>query len=812
MEEYIETALAAGHIQPSTSPAAAGFFFVGKKDGGLRPCIDYRGLNAITVPYPYPLPLVPAALEQLRGARIFTKLDLRSAYKLVRIREGDEWKTTFHTTHGHYEYRVMPFGLTNASAVFQALINGVFQDLLGKGVIAYINDILVYSKSLEEHVLHVQEVLSRLQHHHLYVKLEKCEFHRSTVTFLGYVISQRGVEMDMVKVRAVTDWPAPTTVRELQRFLGFTNFYRRFIRNYSSVAGPLTSLLRGKPKRLAWTDQARAAFQQLKESFTSAPILRHPDPDLPFVVEVDASSNGLGAVLSQRHGEPGKLHPCAYYSQKLTVAECNYDVGNRELLAIKAALEEWRHWLEGAHHPFQVLTDHHNLEYLRGAKRLNPRQARWALFFTRFRFTGIRDHPVESTRIEPILPVTAILAPVQWNLMEEIQRTHTNKPPPASCPPNRIFVPPQFRLQVMQWVHEAPSSGHPGIQKSTQLVRHRFWWLSLTSDVEEHVWACSTCAQTRTSHQLPEGLLEPLPIPQRPWSHLSVDFLTDLPDSGGHTAVLVVVDRFSKGCKLIPLKGLPSAMQTAEALFLHVFWNFDLLKDIVLDAIHFPGAERLNQEIGRFLRSYCSREQQRWSEFLPWAEYAQNSLTHSSTGITPFQCVLGYQPPLFPWAGEPSDVPAVEDWYQRSQEVWERVHVRLQRAVRRQRIQADRRRRPHPSYWMGQLVWLSTRNLRLKLPCRKLSPSSPFNGKGTGWRGATSTAGRRGVSGVSGVGPPGFQAGSITHSVPHGLGGLRRRGAVVGGRPRHPRPFADGGLPSRPPKQTGTAPQGASTA
>ncbi|KAK3547073.1 hypothetical protein QTP86_009905 [Hemibagrus guttatus] len=386
MEEYIETALAAGHIQPSTSPAAAGFFFVGKKDGGLRPCIDYWGLNAITVPYPYPLPLVPAALEQLRGARIFTKLDLRSAYNLVRIKKGDEWKTAFHTTHGHYEYWVMPFGLTNAPAVFQALINGVFQDLLGKWVITYIDDILVHSASLEEHVLHIWEVLSWLQQHHLYVKLEKCEFHRPTVTFLGYVVSRRGVEMDAVKVRTVTDWPAPTTVRELQCFLGFTNFYRRFIRNYSSVAGPLTSLLRGKPKRLTWTDQARVAFQQLKDCFTTAPILRHPDPDLPFVVEVDASSSGLGAVLSQSHGGPGKLHPCAFYSRKFTTAEANYDVGNRELQVIKVALEEWRHWLEGARHPFQVLTDHRNLEYLRGAKHLNPCQARWALFFTRFRF------------------------------------------------------------------------------------------------------------------------------------------------------------------------------------------------------------------------------------------------------------------------------------------------------------------------------------------------------------------------------------------------------------------------------------------
>ncbi|KAK3575262.1 hypothetical protein QTP86_023383 [Hemibagrus guttatus] len=469
MDDYIEGALAAGHIWPSTSPAAAGFFFIGKKDGGLCPCIDYRGLNAITVRYPYPLPLVPAALEQLRGARVFTKLDLRSAYKLVHIREGDEWKTAFHTTHGHYEYCVMPFGLTNAPAVFQALINGVFQDFLGKGVIAYINDILVYSASMEDHVCQVWEVLARLQRHHLYVKLEKCEFHRTTVTFLGYVISRQGVEMDVGKVRAVTEWPAPATVRELQWFLGFANFYWRFIRNYSSVAGPLTSLLRGKPKRLTWTDQARAAFQQHKNCFIMAPILRHPDPDQPFVVE-------------------------------LTATEVNYDLGNRELLAIKAALEEWHHWLEGACDPFQVLTDHRNLEYLRGAKRLNPRQARWALFFTRFLFT-VSYHPGskngkadalsrqfeatnESGQPDLILPATAVLAPVQWDLVKEIQRAHADEPPPTSCPPHKLFVPQQFRPQVMQWVHEAPSSGHPGTHRSTQLISRRFWWPSLGSDVE----------------------------------------------------------------------------------------------------------------------------------------------------------------------------------------------------------------------------------------------------------------------------------------------------------------------------------------
>ncbi|KAK3559763.1 hypothetical protein QTP86_020740 [Hemibagrus guttatus] len=274
----------------------------------------------------------------------------------------------------------------------------------------------------------------------------------------------------------------------------------------------------------------------------------------------------------------------------------------------------------------------------------------------------------------------------------------------------------------MQWVHKAPSSGHPGIRRSIQLARCRFWWSSLGTDVERYIQACLTCAQSWASCQLLEGLLEPLLTPQCPWSHLSVDFLTDLPDLGGFTMVMVVVDRFSKGCKLIPLKGPPTAMQTAEALFQHVFRNFSLPEDIVSDwgpqfTSHVWGslcaqlgigislssgyhpqsngkAEQLNQKIGRFLRSYCSREQQRWSEFLPWVEYAQNSLTHSSMGLTPFQCVLGYQPPLFPWSGEPSDIPAMEEWSCLSQE----------------------------------RVWLSTRNLRLKLPCRKLSPKfvGPF--------------------------------------------------------------------------------------
>ncbi|KAI2664083.1 Transposon Tf2-6 polyprotein [Labeo rohita] len=693
MEDYITEALDSGFIRPSTSPAAAGFFFVEKKDGGLRPCIDYRGLNNVTVKFHYPLPLVPPALEQLREATIYTKLDLRSAYNLIRIREGDEWKTAFLTTRGHYEYQVMPYGLANSPAVFQCFINEIFKDLLNKYVIAYIDDILVYSKSAEEHVHHVRTVLTRLLKNQLYVKAEKCEFHVPQTSFLGYHISHQGVKMDTAKVQAVTEWPQPSTVKELQRFLGFANFYRRFIRDYSMVAAPLTSLLKGKPSKLTWTKLASQAFAALKERFTSAPILKHPDPNLPFIVEVDASDCGIGAVLSQRHGHPSKLYPCAFFSRKLTAAECNYDA----------------------------------------AKRLNPRQARWALFFTRFQFTVTyrpgnkngkadalsrrHDPPVDHQSPEPILPPTVILAPISWDIMEEIQREQQHDPPPTNCPPTKHYVPQTLRTRVIQWVHSSLSSGHPGISRTLRLVRNSFWWPSMTKDITTYVKACSLCAQSKTPKQLPSGLLHPLPIPQRPWSHLSIDFVTDLPLSNEFTTILVTIDRFSKSCRLIPLKGLPTAMETALALFHNVFRIYGLPEDIVSDrgtqftsqvwkefckqldinvsltSGYHPQAngqvERLNQEIGRYLRTYCNREQHRWPEFLPWAEYAQNSLTHSSTGLTPFQCVLGFQPPMFPWSGEPSSVPSVDDWIQRSERVWDSAHVHLQRAIRTQEIQAN---------------------------------------------------------------------------------------------------------------------------
>ncbi|KAG1930726.1 hypothetical protein F2P79_022123, partial [Pimephales promelas] len=342
----------------------------------------------------------------------------------------------------------MPFGLSNSPSVFQAFVNEIFWDMLHQRVIVYSDDILIYSDSLEEHVQDVRSVLKRLIDNQLYAKVSKCEFHRTRISLLGYIISANGVLMDDSKVSAVGNWPQPSSVKELQRFLSFANFYRRFIRNFSVTAAPLTSLLQGGGKYFKWTAECTAAFAQLKERFTSAPILRHPDPEKEFIIEVDASNTGVRVILSQRFGDPAKMFPCAFYSRKLNSAERNYDVGDCELLAMKSAFEEWRHWLEGARQSFTALTDHRNLEYIRPGSQNGKADALSRLF----------DGPSERSKPEPIVPTTLIVAPVQWDIISEITAALSNHPAPPECPADRLFVPPDLRHRVLQCVHCTPSA------------------------------------------------------------------------------------------------------------------------------------------------------------------------------------------------------------------------------------------------------------------------------------------------------------------------------------------------------------------
>jgi len=294
------------------------------------------------------------------------------------MKEGDEWKTAFRTRYGLFEFQVMPFGLTNAPSTFQDMMNHVLSDMLDVGVLAYMDDILVYADTEEGHDRTVKEVLKRLQNNGLAISPEKCVWKATEVEFLGYIIGRNGIRMSDDKVQAVLNWKTPGSLTGIQSFLGFANFYRRFILNYSRVARPLTELTKKESgKEWGWNQEAEAAFRELKNRFTTAPILAHFNPQKPVIIETDASDFALGAVLSQRNNE-GWLHPVAFHSRKFQPAEINYEIHDKELMAIVDAFKHWRRYCEGATHQVQVFSDHHNLEYFTTTKVLNRRQARWA--------------------------------------------------------------------------------------------------------------------------------------------------------------------------------------------------------------------------------------------------------------------------------------------------------------------------------------------------------------------------------------------------------------------------------------------------
>ncbi|KAJ9567011.1 hypothetical protein OSB04_002977 [Centaurea solstitialis] len=531
LSNQLQELLDKGFIRPSSSPWGAPVLFVKNKDGSFRMCIDYRELNKITIKNRYPLPRIDDLFDQLQGATYFSKIDLRSGYHQMRVREEDIAKTAFRTRYGHYEFLVMPFGLTNAPAVFMDLMNRVCRPYLDKFVIVFIDDILIYSQSKEDHEQHLRSILELLKAEELYAKFSKCEFWIREVHFLGHVVNKEGIHVDPAKIEAIKKWEAPKTPTEIRQFLGLAGYYRRFIANFSKIAQPLTALTQ-KDKKFIWGEKQEEAFQVLKHKLCNAPILALPEGTDNFVVYCDASHQGLGCVLMQNE------KVIAYASRQLKVHEKNYTTHDLELGAVVFALKILRHHLYGT--KCTIFTDHKSLQHILDQKMLNMRQRRWVELLSDYD-CEIKYHPGKANvvadalsrkkRVKPtrtramgVLVQTSLKSQILEaqrealmadNLKKEtlhgIEKEFEEKVHGVCYFKGRIWIPrvEQLRKMIMDEAHQSRYSIHPGSDKMYKGLKEHYWWPGMKKDIATNIHfmilaviARSTGYSHRSKHSL----------------------------------------------------------------------------------------------------------------------------------------------------------------------------------------------------------------------------------------------------------------------------------------------------------------------
>ena len=774
IKKQLTELLEKGLVQPSKSPFGAPILMVKKKDGTLRMCIDYRALNAITIKNRYPLPRVDELFDRLQGAKYFSKIDLRSGYWQIRIHPDDVPKTAFRTRYGHFEWLVLPMGLTNAPATFMHLMHEIFRPFLDDFVIVFLDDILIYSKNLIDHRRHLRTVLDVLRQNKLYAKKSKCDFFRDHIEFLGHRIDREGIHMMDDKVKAIREWPTPKSIDDIRCFLGTIGYYRKFIKNFSKIAAPMNELLK-KDKSFIWSEVEENAFRNLIEATVTAPTLILPDPKLPYVLTADACGYGIGASLMQDQGRG--LQPIAFMSKKLSAAELKYPNHERELLALYRALKEWRHYVYGSE--FTLRTDHRNLIWLCNQKHLSSRQVHWIQFFQEFQgvlpieyYAGKLNQVADGLSRRPdhqpelIKEMNLISVAIHTDqLLEEIREAikhdstiedilrHPRRHPHINLKNDliywkgtRLYIPndDKLRAKIFHECHDTPISGHLGTAKTTELITKYFYWPGIQEEIKQYVKTCNSCQRNKPSHQVPTGLLQPLPISDSLWSDISMDLITQLPKSlNGNDCIVVFVDRLSKQFHAIPTKTNISAVELVSIFFREVVRHHGIPSTIVSDrdprfTAHFwrtvfemlhtklamstsfhpqtdGQTERANRTIEDILRSYVNSLQDDWDEYLPFAEIAYNKSIQASTGFSPYYLNTGRDlPTLLTHAIKnatevKNEAAAVK--VQRWSEALEKAKENIQKAQERQITYADEHRRDF-SFEVGDRVLLSTANLR----------------------------------------------------------------------------------------------------
>ena len=783
VRSHIQKLLAAGIIKESRSPYASPIVVVRKKSGAVRMCIDYRTLNSRTIPDQYTTPRIDEALDCLAGSKWFSVLDLRSGYYQIAMKEEDKEKTAFICPLGFYEFERMPQGITGAPATFQRLMEKAVGDMNLLQVLVYLDDLIIFGKTLEEHESRLLKVLDRLREVGLKISLDKCVFCQTKVKYVGHIVSADGVATDPSKVEAVANWPQPTTLKTLRSFLGFCGYYRRFVNNYSAVVRPLTELTKGyaptqkgrkptkeksvylderEPFGERWSQECTDAFENIKHCLTNAPVLAFADPSKPYVLHVDASLAGLGAVLYQHY--PEGLRPVAFASRKLSSSERNYPIHQLEFLSLKwAIVEKFHDYLYGAR--FTVRTDNNPLTYVLTSAKLNAHGHRWLSDLSVYNFdiiyrpgknnidadllsrmepreedtdwksisqsgvksicqqVGVLGSPQDSPRYveqlgaspECVPDVYAFPTRVQLNTLGQLSRQelilaqgqdpvigltinavkqgkwpddvesnpeisamkrqmgklvmedgllHRLSQNQSGEQSRQLVLPAEFRPVVLKSLHD--DLGHLGAERTTDMIRNRFYWPKMAASVEQYVRNCGECILRKA----PAHKAAPLHqiVSNGPLDLVCIDFLSMEPDSKGISNVLVITDHFTRYAQAFPSKnqkaltvakilvekyfvhyGLPTRIHSDQGRDFESRLIKELLKIMGIRKSRTtpyhpqgdPQPERFNRTLLSMLGTLNQEKKRQWSQHVVHLVHAYNSTTSDATGYSPYFLMFG---------------------------------------------------------------------------------------------------------------------------------------------------------------------------
>lgn len=701
LNQEIDQMLKLKVIEPSQSPWCSPLWLVRKSSGEVRVCFDGRKLNSVTVKDAYPMPQIDSILSKLRDAKFLTSIDLRQAFFQIPLDEASRPKTAFAVYgKGLFQFCVMPFGLANSPKTMVRLMDIVLNPAIIPFCFVFLDDIIVATPTFELHLKILKEVYLRLREANLTVNLKKCEFCRPSLKFLGFVVDQEGLRTDPDKVSAILKFPTPKTTTEIKRLIGLVSWYRRFVKNFSSISSPINALLHGRKKgqSIVWTPEAEAAFSEIKTRLTSAPILASPDFSRQFVIQCDASDVGIGVVLYQE--SDGAEHPIAYASKSLTKAQKSYSVTEKELIAVLFGIEKFRSYVEGTH--FMVETDHSSLLWLTNLSNPSGRLTRWAVTLSQYDFTikhrkgslnVVADALSRSVADVSVLDVSTF-RPDKWynsmiNTVEGNAEAYptfrvqngvlykhvlSHNPLNSNLTDWKIVVPTANREEVLQKYHDDPTAGHFGVSKTLARVTELYYWPGVRRSVYRYVRKCQTCAACKGLNLPQAGLMGSYKNINFPFQLISADLLGPYPRSkNGNQYLLVVVDWFTKFVLIHPLVkatsraivkfiesqvflvyGVPqifacdNGSQFISTEFKKLMSDYKVQK-IWFNARYHPQvnhAERANKVIVTALRSYVHDNHKDWDVNIHQIAQAMRVAKHDVTGYAPAFLVFARNVPI----------------------------------------------------------------------------------------------------------------------------------------------------------------------